>query len=66
MPKKSGPKKERKPNDSYVIPNIRLKSTTKRILAIDPGSRNMAFSSSPKRRAQTSSGCQLFDDQHHT
>lgn len=37
-------KKFRKENASYQLPTVKLKSTTKRILALDPGSRNMGIS----------------------
>lgn len=37
-------KKNRKPNAEYTLPVVKLKSMTKRVLALDPGSKNMGIS----------------------
>lgn len=37
-------RKEQKPNAEYVLPAVKFKPTTKRMLAFDPGSRNMGIS----------------------
>ncbi len=37
-------KKNRKPNAEYTLPIVKMKSTTKRVLALDPGSKNMGIS----------------------